>query len=142
MNDLIASINSNNEEIQEVFSKIKNIAIVGLSPNEQKDSHKVGKFLQSVGFKIIPVYPKGDIILGEKVYKSLLDIPFKVDMVNIFRNSKAIKQEINNAIKKGDVDIVWTQLGLVNNTAAKKAKDYGMQVVQDKCTKIEYKSLM
>ncbi len=142
MNDLIASINSNDKEIKEIFLKIKNIAIIGLSPNEAKDSHKVGKFLQSVGFKIIPVYPKEDIILGEKVYKSLLDIPFKVDMVNIFRNKKAIEQEINNAIKKGDVDIVWTQLGLVNNSAAKKAKDYGMQVVQDKCTKIEYKNLM
>ena len=142
MNDLIVSINSNDKEIKEIFLKIKNIAIIGLSPNEAKDSHKVGKFLQSVGFKIIPVYPKDDIILGETVYKSLLDIPFKVDMVNIFRNKKAIEQEINNTIKKGDVDVVWTQLGLVNNSAAKKAKDYGMQVVQDKCTKIEYRSLM
>ena len=142
MNNLIASINSNDKEIKEIFLKVKNIAIIGLSPNEAKDSHKVGKFLQNVGFKIIPVYPKEDVILGEKVYKSLLDIPFKVDMVNIFRNKKAIEQEINNAIKKGGVDVVWTQLGLVNNSAAKKAKDYGMQVVQDKCTKIEYKNLM
>lgn len=132
------SVNSNNEEIKEIFNNTKTIAIAGLSPNEEKASNKVAKYLQNAGFKIVPIYPKEDTILGEKVYRSLEEIPFKVDMVDIFRKPDAISMVVDAAIKRGDIDTVWTQLGLVNNDAAQKAKNAGMKVVQNKCTKIEH----
>ena len=132
------SVNSNNEEIIEIFNNTKTIAIAGLSPNEEKASNRVGKYLQNAGFKIVPIYPKEDEILGEKVYRSLEEIPFKIDMVDIFRKPDAIAAVVDAAIKRGDIDTVWTQLGLVNNEAAQKAKEAGMKVVQNKCTKIEH----
>ena len=131
-------VNSNNEEIIEIFNNTKTIAIAGLSPKEDKASNRVAKYLQNAGFKVIPIYPKEDEILGEKVYRSLDEIPFKIDMVDIFRKPDAIAAVVDAAIKRGDIDTVWTQLGLVNNEAAQKAKEAGMKVVQNKCTKIEH----
>ncbi|WP_428023727.1 CoA-binding protein [Arcobacter sp.] len=135
------TVNSNNEEIREIFNNTKTIAIAGLSPDASKASNMVAKYLQNAGFKIVPIYPKEETILGEKVYRSLEEIPFKVDMVDIFRKPDAIAAIVDACIKRGDIDTVWTQLGLVNNAAAQKAKDAGMKVVQNKCTKIEHGSL-
>jgi predicted CoA-binding protein len=101
----------------------------------------VANYLKNAGFKMVPVYPKEDEILGEKVYRSLKEIPFKVDMVDIFRKPDVIGQVVDAAIERGDVDTVWTQLGLVNNEAAKKAQEKGMKVVQNKCTKIEHRAI-
>ena len=137
----MATVNSNKDEIREIFSNTKTIAIIGLSPDTSKASNMVGKYLQNAGFKIVPVYPKGEEILGEKVYKSLLDIPFKVDMVDIFRKPEVIGLVVDACIKRGDIDCVWTQLGLVNNEAASKATEAGMKVVQNYCTKIEHSQL-
>jgi predicted CoA-binding protein len=131
-------VNSSNEEIIEIFKNTKTIAIAGLSPNEEKASNRVARYLQNAGFKIVPIYPKEDTILGEKVYRSLEEIPFKIDMVDVFRKSNAIAAVIDACIARGDIDTVWTQLGLVNNEAALKASEAGMKVVQDKCTKIEH----
>lgn len=135
------SVNSNNKEIEEIFRNTKTIAIIGCSPDTSKASNMVADYLQNAGFKIVPVYPKEDEILGEKVYRSLEEIPFKVDMVDIFRKPDVIGQVVDAAIKRGDIDTVWTQLGLVNNDAAKRALDAGMKVVQNKCTKIEHKAM-
>ncbi len=137
-----ASVNTNNdEELKAIFENTKTIAIVGLSPNEEKASHVVAKYLQEVGFKIVPIYPKEDEILGEKVYRSLAEIPFKIDMVDIFRKPQVIANVVDEVLKRDDIHTVWTQLGLVNNEAGQKAKDKGLKVVQNKCTKIEYKRL-
>jgi hypothetical protein len=135
------TVNSNNEEIKKIFDNTKTIAIIGLSPNESKASNMVGKYLKESGFKIVPVYPKEEEILGEKVYRSLKEIPFKVDMVDIFRKPDVIGHVVDAAIKRGDVDTIWTQLGLVNNEAAQKAEKSGMKVVQNKCTKIEHRAI-
>lgn len=135
------TVNSNKEEILEIFNNTKTIAIIGCSPDESKASNRVAKYLKDAGFKIFPVYPKEDIILGEKVYRSLGEIPGKVDMVDIFRKPAVIASVIDAAIKRGDIDTVWTQLGLVNNEAAKNAVDAGIKVVQNQCTKIEHANL-
>ena len=135
------SVNSNNEEIKEIFNNTKTIAIAGLSPNEEKASNMVARYLQNNGFKIVPIYPKEETILGEKVYRSLEEIPFKIDMVDVFRKPNAIAAVVDACIARGDIDCVWTQLGLVNNEAAKKAEESGIKVVQNKCTKIEHASL-
>ena len=135
------SVNSNNEEIIEIFKNTKTIAIAGLSPDASKASNMVAVYLQNAGFKIVPVYPKEDTILGEKVYRTISEIPFKIDMVDIFRKPDAIAAIVDEVIARGDVDTVWTQLGLVNNEAAAKALKAGLKVVQNKCTKIEHRNL-
>ena len=135
-------INSNPEEMKEIFESVKTIAILGLSPDESKASNMVAKYLQNAGYRIVPVYPKEETILGEKVYRSLAEIPFKIDMVDIFRKPKAFDAIADACIARGDIDVFWGQLGLVNNKAAQKAKDAGMKVVQNYCTKLEHAALM
>jgi len=135
------TVNSNREEMKKIFEMVKTIAIIGLSPNESKASNMVARYLQSVGYKIVPVYPKEETILGEKVYRSLEEIPFEIDMVDIFRKPAVFDAVADACIARGDVKVFWGQLGLVNNAAAQKAKDAGMIVVQNHCTKIEHQAI-
>lgn len=135
------TVNSNNEEIKDIFNETKTIAIVGLSPDSQKASNRVAVYLQSAGFKIVPIYPKEETILGEKVYRSLSEIPFQIDMIDIFRKPDAIAKVVDEALTIANIKSVWFQLGLANNEAAQKAKDAGLKVVQNKCTKIEHKAI-
>lgn len=135
-------VNCNAEEMKEIFENVKTIAILGLSPDESKASNMVARYLKNAGYKIVPVYPKEEEILGEKVYRSLEEIPFEVDMVDIFRKPNAFDAIADACIRRGDIKVFWCQLGLVNNAAAQKAKDAGMKVVQNYCTKLEHKALM
>ena len=133
---------SDDATIQHIFSETKSIAIIGLSPDPTKDSHKVAKYLQENGFRIFPVYPKEEIILGEKVYKNVRDIPFSVDMVNMFRKPEIADTLIQEVLERNDVKIFWLQLGIVNNEACEIAKKNGLVAVQNKCTKLEYARVM
>ena len=135
------TINSNQQEIKEIFDSVKTIAVLGLSPNPEKDSHRVAAYLQAHGYKIVPVYPKEDEILGEKVYRSLKEIPFKVDMVNIFRKPDALDPIADACIERGDIDVFWAQIGIVNNAAAEKAQGAGMKVVQSQCAMVDHRNL-
>jgi len=134
-------VNSNKEEIKKIFDSVKTIAVLGLSPDETKASHRVAKYLKEAGFQIVPIYPKEDEILGEKVYRSLAEIPFAVDMVDIFRKPKALMAIAEAAIKRGDVKVFWSQEGIVNNEAAEMAENAGMKVVQSHCTMVEHKNI-
>jgi len=135
------TVNENMDEIKKIFSEVKTIAIPGLSPKEDKDSHKVAKYLQSQGYKIIPIYPKEETILGEKVYRSLADITERVDMVDMFRKP-AVADEIVDIIKdRDDVKVLWLQKGIVNNEAAKRAKELGLKVVQNRCSMVDHKAI-
>lgn len=136
------TINSNKEEIVKIFRDTKTIAIVGLSPDESKDSNRVAKYLQNAGFKIIPIYPKEDVILGEKVFRSLSDVDCQVDLVNIFRKPDFVMNVVEEAIQKGDVKTIWTQKGIVNNAAAELAKKHNMNVVQNLCTMVEHRNIL
>jgi len=135
------TVNSNLDEVKKIFESVKTIAVLGLSPNETKDSHKVAKYLQSVGYKIVPVYPKEEEILGEKVYRSLAEIPFEVDMVDIFRKPAILDSVADACIARGDVKVFWAQKGIVNNEAAQKAKDAGMSVVQNQCSMVDHRTI-
>ncbi|WP_457744022.1 CoA-binding protein [Sulfurimonas sp.] len=135
------TVNSNMDEVKEIFESVKTIAVLGLSPDASKDSHRVAAYLQVQGYKIIPVYPKGETILGEKVYNSLAEIPQKVDMVNIFRKPAALDAIADACIARGDVKVFWAQKGIVNNEAAKKAEDAGMKVVQNQCSMVVHRTL-
>ncbi|MDD2829014.1 MAG: CoA-binding protein [Sulfuricurvum sp.] len=133
------SVNSSNDEIKEILSTIKTIAVLGLSPDSTKDSYRVAEYLQNAGYKIIPVYPKEESILGEKVYRSLEEIPDVVDMVNIFRKPDALQMIAEACVKRGDVKVFWSQKGIVNNEAAKFAENAGMKVVQNHCSMVEHR---
>jgi predicted CoA-binding protein len=136
------TVNSNKDEIVKIFRDTKTIAIVGLSPDESKDSNRVAKYLQNAGFKIIPIYPKEDVILGEKVFRSLSDVDCQVDLVNIFRKPDFVMNVVEEAIQKGDVKTIWTQKGIVNNAAAELAKKHNMNVVQNLCTMVEHRNII
>ncbi len=131
-------VNTPKSEFKEIFDTTKTIAIVGCSPDETKASNKVAAYLIANGFTVLPIYPKEDFILGQKVYRSLLDIEIPVDLVNIFRKPNMIAAVVDECIQKGDVKCVWSQLGLVNNEAMQKAQNNGMKAVQNFCTKIEH----
>jgi len=135
------TVNVDREEIREIFKRTKTIAVLGLSPNPEKDSHKVAKYLKESGYQIIPVYPKGEEILGEKVYRSLAEIPGKVDMVDVFRKPEAMPIIVEAVLERGDVDTLWTQLGIVHNQAAEKAAKSGIKVVQSFCAMVEHRAL-
>ena len=127
------------EEIRDILQQARTIAIVGLSPKPEKESNQVARYLQQAGYRIIPIYPKGDEILGEKVYRSLSEIREKVDIVDIFRKNEYIPAIVDEALARGDVDCIWTQIGLYNNEAARKALAAGVKVVQNRCTKVEHR---
>lgn len=135
------TINANIDEIKSIFLEVKTIAMLGLSPDSTKDSYRVAQYLQSVGYTIIPVYPKEELILGEKVYRSLEEIPFTVDMVNIFRKPDALDAIADSCKTRGDVKVFWAQIGVVNNKAAQRAQDAGMRVVQNHCSMVEHRHI-
>ena len=135
------TVNSTSDEIINIFENTKTIAVLGLSPDPSKASNRVAMYLKEQGFKIVPIYPKEDEILGEKVYRSLAEIPFEVDMVDVFRKPNALMAVAEAAIARGDVKFFWAQQGIVNNEAAELAKKAGLKVVQNKCTMVEHAML-
>ncbi len=131
----------NNKELIKILRESKTIAIVGCSRDPEKDAHKVPKYLKEHGYKIIPVNPLADEILGEKVYKTISDIKEHIDIIDVFRPSEECLQVVREAIKLKP-KVVWMQLGIENTEAAKLAEKSGIKVVMDKCIMIEYKRLI
>ncbi len=125
--------------IRGVLRRVRTIAMVGASPNWNRPSYFAMKYLQHKGYRVIPVNPAAAVqtILGEKAYASLRDIPDRVDMVDIFRNSEAAGPITDEAIVIG-AKVVWMQLGVRNDAAAKRAEAAGLTVVMNRCPKIEY----
>jgi predicted CoA-binding protein len=125
--------------IRDILANHRTIAMVGASPNTSRPSYFAMKYLKAKGFRVIPVNPgqAGKEILGETVYASLADIGEKVDVVDIFRNSEAALPLAREAISIG-AKVVWMQLGVRNDAAAKLAEEAGLKVVMNRCPKIEY----
>ncbi len=130
----------NSVDIQALFSSIKTIAVVGLSNNPQRPSYGVSSYLQRMGYRIIPVNPVETEILGEKCYQSLLDIPDKVDVVDVFRNQEAVGPIAEDAIRIG-AKYLWLQEGVINNEAAEKALQAGLEVIMDRCMLKEHRAI-
>ena len=133
----------NDVQIRQILKQVRTIAMVGASPNWVRPSNFTMKYLQGKGYRVIPVNPghAGKKILGEVAFSSLDDIPDTIDMVDIFRSSSqvdAIANEILNLDKKKTISVVWMQLGVRNNDAAKRLEDAGLTVIMDRCPKIEY----
>ena len=134
--------NPTDEEIAALLNGAKTIVLIGASANPARDSHEVMAFLQRKGHRVIPVNPglAGQTLLGEAVYGRIADVPVKADMVDVFRASEYLSGIVDECIGAA-VSAIWTQLGVVDEIAAARARAAGLVVVMNKCPKIEYPRL-
>jgi predicted CoA-binding protein len=124
-------------EITAILDEYRVVAVVGLSPDPDRPSYRVAQYMQAQGYRIVPVNPGCQEILGEKCYATLRDIPFPVEVVDIFRKVDAIPGIVADAIAVG-AKVVWMQQGLEEPVSAQKARQAGLSVVMDRCLKIEH----
>ncbi len=129
-----------NRKLVEILKNVKCIAVVGLSPKESRPSNMVARYLQQNGYKVVPVNPGQTEILGEPCYGTLKDIPFAVDLVDIFRKAEAVPAIVDDAIEIG-ARYVWMQLGITHTEAAEKAESLGIEVIMDRCIKVDHQTL-
>ncbi|MCX8093837.1 MAG: CoA-binding protein [Candidatus Goldbacteria bacterium] len=131
----------NQEElIEKILTEARTIAVVGLSPKRHRASYIVSEYLKEHGYNIIPVYPGEKEILGEKVYERLSDIKEKIDVVLIFRRSEEVLSVVQEAIKLKP-KYIWMQLGITNKEAEELARKNGIEVVSNRCMKMEHSAL-
>jgi predicted CoA-binding protein len=132
--------NATPQEIRDILEGTRVIAVVGLSDKPDRASHHVAAYMQSAGYRIIPVNPAVKEVLGEKSYSSLKEIPEKVDLVDVFRKPEAVPQIVEDAIAIG-AKVVWMQEGVVHNAAADQARAAGLKVVMDRCLLKEHRRM-
>ena len=128
--------------LRDILERAKRIAIIGLSPDESKDSHKVARYLLERGFDVIPVYPKEERILGQRVYRNLAEIPDFIDIVDVFRKSEAMSAVAKEAKERGGIGTLWGQLGICNPEAERILQGTEIKIVQNLCIKIEHRRLL
>ncbi len=126
------------DPIESILKSYKTIAVVGLSSNPRRPSHGVAEYLQTVGYRIIPVNPNETEVLGEKSYARLEDVPERIEIVEVFRRAEEVPPVVESAIRVG-AKVVWMQLGIVNEAAAEKARAAGLTVIEDACMLIEHR---
>lgn len=129
-------IESDND-LRELITSARTIAVVGLSPKEHRDSHRVAKYLKEQEYRIVPVNPNATEVLGEHAYESLLDVPEKVDIVDVFRRPDAVDEVARDAVEVG-AGTIWMQVGIVNESAAETADQAGLNVVMDRCLMVDH----
>jgi uncharacterized protein len=132
--------NPSDEVIREILASPRSIAVVGCSPDPERDSHHVAQLLLGRGHHVIPVNPRSDEILGQKCFPSLRDVPEPVEMVDVFRRSSEVADVARDAVEIG-ARILWLQLGVIDEAAALRAQAAGLTVVMDRCPAIEYRRL-
>ncbi len=132
---------SQDQIVKELLETVHAIAIVGLSPGEDKPSNRVARYLMAAGYRVVPVNPGQDEILGEKSYKSLSEIPERVDVVDIFMRSEKVMPVVEEAVRIKP-RYIWLQLGIVNEEAKVMAEQNDIAFVQDKCMKLEHERLV
>ncbi|MFP3852990.1 MAG: CoA-binding protein [Anaerolineales bacterium] len=128
------------DRIQHILRETKTIATVGFSSSPHKPSHYVPRYLMEHGYRVIPVNPNADEILGEKAYPSLAEVPEEVDMVQLFRPSDEVAPHVEQAIEMG-ARFLWLQLGIRNEEAAAVAREAGLEVIQDRCMMVDHRRI-
>jgi predicted CoA-binding protein len=134
----LPSLKNADKNLCDLLKNSKTIVVVGLSPKPHRASNQVAKYMQEKGYKIIPVYPREDEILGEKVYRSLDEIDFEVDIVDIFRKSEDTPPIVEKAVKLPGVKCVFLQEGIKNEKSKEIAENAGIFYVEDKCIMVEH----
>ncbi|GGG09468.1 CoA-binding protein [Paenibacillus abyssi] len=124
------------DEIKRILEQSETIAVVGLSDKPDRTSYMVSEAMKSKGYRIVPVNPNAEQILGEKCYASLKDIPFPVDIVNVFRRSEHCPPVAEEAVAIG-AKVLWLQLGVISEESARIASEGGLEVIMDRCIKVE-----
>jgi predicted CoA-binding protein len=124
----------------DVLKSYRIVAVVGLSPDQARDSYRVAEYLREHGYSVIPVNPMASEVMGEKCYPDLMSVPGKVEVVDIFRRASDVPPIVEQAIKIG-AKAVWMQEGVVNNVAAARAREAGLTVVMDRCMRKEHVQL-
>jgi hypothetical protein len=121
------------------FSRIKTIAVIGLSNNPDRPAYSVSEYMKDKGFRIIPINPKGEEVLGEKGYQRLSDVPgdVKIDVANFFMRAEKLLPYVEEALDRG-IKLIWLQLGIVSEEAAKLAREKGAEIIMDRCIKVEH----
>jgi predicted CoA-binding protein len=132
---------NNDKDMKDILLSTKTIASVGLSGNQEKESYWIASYLKDQGYRIIPVNPTATEILGEKAYPDLESVPEKIDVVQVFRRPEDVPPVVDGAIKAG-AKVVWMQEGIVNEAAAQKAREAGLQVVMDACMRATHRRLI
>ncbi len=127
--------NPSNEQLKQILQESKTIAVVGLSDKEERTSYQISKIMQENGYRIIPVNPMVDEVLGEKSYATLEEIPEKIDIINVFRRSEFLPYIARDAINT-DCKIFWAQLGVENEEAYQLLKEHDFTVIMDLCIKV------
>ena len=122
--------------------ELKNIAVVGMSNTEGKPANFVPQYLIENGYNVIPVNPTTTEVLGRKTYPKVSDVPEQVDIVDIFRRSEDVPPVVDDAIKKKGIKVIWMQSGIYNKDAERKAKENGIDVVYNRCMKVEHSVLI
>ena len=122
--------------------ELKNIAVVGMSNTEGRPANFVPKYLIGNGYNVIPVNPTTTEVLGRKTYPKVSDVPEQVDIVDIFRRSEDVRPVVDDAIKKKGIKVIWMQSGIYNKDAERKAKENGIDVVYNRCMKVEHSGLI
>jgi len=136
-------VNPAAEEIRELLARARRIAVVGLSPKPARDSHRIARYLLERGFEVVPVYPREDEILGQKVYRRVQDIPARVDVVDVFRRSEELPEVVDDLLAAPDLPgAVWFQLDCVHDDAARRARVAGLTVVMDRCIMVDHARLV
>ena len=128
------------EQVKQLLRSHRVVAVVGVSAKEDRDSNRVARYLMRSGYRVVPVNPAYEEVLGTKCFRSLEDIPFGVDIVDIFRKPEAVPEIVEQAIRKG-AKAVWMQEGIVDNKSAARARQAGLSVVMNRCMMKEHMRL-
>lgn len=128
--------NPTRDEIKHILEETKIIAVVGLSDNPERTSYMIAAAMQAKGYQIVPVNPNADVILGQKCYPTLADVPYPIDIVNVFRHSEHCAPVAEEAVKAG-AKVLWLQQGIESEEAARIAQAGGLKVIMDRCIKVE-----
>jgi predicted CoA-binding protein len=134
-------VNPDAREIRDLLVRVRNIAVVGLSPKPARPSHSVAAALQEFGYRVLPVRPAVERILGEPVYRNLGDVPERIDLVNVFRASAHVKAVVERCIELS-LPALWLQDGIVDEAAALRAREAGIFVVMDRCIYRDHRALI
>jgi predicted CoA-binding protein len=133
--------NPDDATVRALLERVRRIAVVGLSPKAYRDSHRVARYLLEHGYEVVPVYPREEEILGQKVYRRVRDVPGPIDLVDVFRRSEGLPEVVDDVLA-ARAGALWLQLGCIDEAGAERARRAGLAVVMDRCLMVEHGRLL